>query len=118
MPRATKIPATRKRKKKYFKAAKGFFSGRRTLYRTVRETVHRAMSYATRDRRDRKAEFRVLWTMRINAACRQFGTTYSRLIADLKKAQIVLDRKSLADLAVRDSEAFQKIVELVSAGRK
>lgn len=114
MPRATRTPATRARKKKFFKRAKGFVGGRRKLYRTMRETVNRAMVYATRDRKQRKRHFRTLWTIRINAACRQFGTTYSKFISGLKRAKIELDRKSLAELAVHDSAAFKRLVELAA----
>ena len=113
MPRATNNPAARKRKNKVFKRAKGFVGGRRRLLRTAKETVQRAMAYATRDRRVRKREFRRLWTSRINAACRLNGTTYSRFISGLKKAKINLDRKSLADIAVRDMNAFKALVEAV-----
>ncbi len=116
MPRSTNTAASKKRRKKVFKRAKGFFSGRRKLFRTAHETVVRAMAFATRDRKQRKRHFRVLWTQRINAACRQNGTTYSRFIAGLKRANIQLDRKVLADLAARDSAAFKKLVEL--AGKK
>lgn len=116
MPRATNNPASRRRRKKVLKRAKGFWGGRSRLFRTAHETVMRAEVYATRDRKQRKRQFRRLWTVRINAACRQFGTTYSRFIAGLKKAKIEMDRKSLADLAVKDSGAFKKLVEL--AGKK
>ena len=113
MPRVTHTPASKRRRKKVLKRAKGFFQGRRKLFRTAHETVARAMDYATRDRKQRKRQFRRLWNIRINAGCRQFGTTYSRFIAGLKKANIALDRKSLADLAVRDITAFKKLVDLV-----
>ena len=115
MPRATNNPASRRRRKKVLKRAKGFWGGRRRLYRTAKETVIRAEVYATRDRKQRKRHFRSLWTVRINAACRQFGTTYSRFIAALKKSKISIDRKSLADLAVRDSAAFKKLVDLTGS---
>ena len=115
MPRATNNPASRRRRKKVLKRAKGFWGGRRKLFRTAHETVMRAMAYATRDRKQRKRQFRRLWTARINAACRKFGTTYSRFIAGLKQAQIALDRKVLADLAVRDEAAFKKLVELAGS---
>ena len=118
MPRATNVPASKRRRKKVFKRAKGFFSGRRKLLRTAKETVMRAMAFATRDRKQRKRQFRRLWTVRINAACREFGTTYSRLISDLKKANVQLDRKSLAELAANDKKAFQQIVEMVQTGKK
>lgn len=112
MPRVTNVPATRRRRKKWLQRAKGFFGGRRRLYRTARETVQRALRFATVHRRLRKRQFRSLWTIRINAACRQEGISYSRFIAGLKRAQVGLDRKSLADLAVRDQEAFKKLVAI------
>lgn len=112
MPRSTNNPASRRRRKKVLKRAKGFFSGRRKLFRTAHETVVRAEVFATRDRKQRKRQFRRLWNVRINAACRQFGTTYSRFIAALKKAKITIDRKSLAELAVKDAPAFKRLVEL------
>ncbi len=112
MPRVTNTPASKKRRKKWLKRAKGFFGGRRKLYRTARETVQRALRFATTHRRLRKRQFRRLWTLRINAACRENGISYSRFIAGLKKAKIGLDRKSLADLAVRDKASFKKIVTL------
>ncbi len=118
MPRATNNPASRKRRKKVLKRAKGFFSGRRKLFRTAHETVQRAMDYATRDRKQRKRQFRRLWNVRINAGCRQFGTTYSKFIAGLKRANITLDRKSLAELAARDLQAFKRIVELSKSTSK
>lgn len=114
MPRSTNTAASKRRKKKIFKRAKGFVGGRKRLLRTAKETVQRAQAFATRDRKQRKRQFRVLWTTRINAACRQEGTTYSRFIAGLKKAKIQLDRKVLADLAVRDANAFKKLVELAT----
>ena len=112
MPRATNVPYTKKRRKKWLKRAKGFFSGRRKLYRTARETVQRALRFSTVHRRLKKRQFRRLWTLRINAACREEGMSYSRFIAGLKKAKVSLDRKSLADLAVRDAKAFKKLVSI------
>ena len=114
MPRVTHTVSSRNRRKKIFKRAKGFVGGRRRLLRTAKETVNRAMAFATRDRKVRKREFRRLWTARINAACRNLGTTYSRFIHALKKAKIDLDRKILADLAVRDFETFKTLVEQVT----
>jgi large subunit ribosomal protein L20 len=110
MPRATNVPASRKRRKKWLNRAKGFFQGRRRLYRTARETVQRALRFATEHRRLKKRDFRRLWTTRINAACRLDGISYSRFIAGLKRAKVTLDRKSLADLAVRNGDAFKKLV--------
>ena len=115
MPRSTNTPASKKRRKKVLKRAKGFFSGRRKLFRTAKETVMRAMAFATRDRKQRKRQYRRLWTVRINAACRESGTTYSRFIAGLKKAKIQIDRKSLAELAVKDRSAFKRLVEKAAA---
>lgn len=112
MPRATNTPASRRRRKKWLRRAKGFFGGRRRLYRTARETVQRALAFATAHRRLKKRQFRRLWTTRINAACRVHGISYSRFIAGLKRAKVSLDRKSLAELAVRDGEAFKKLVTL------
>ena len=112
MPRATRTPATRRRKKKFLKRAKGFWGGRHRLYRTARETVQRAMAFATRDRKKKKRVFRALWVVRINAACRKNGTSYSKLIAGLKRAKIDLNRKSLAEIAAKDAEAFKQLVDL------
>lgn len=112
MPRATRVPATRKRKKKWMKRAKGFWGGRRKLYRSARETVQRAMAFSTRDRKKRRRNYRKLWIARINAACREQGIGYSRFLAVLKKANVQLNRKSLSELAVRDRNAFGKLVEL------
>ena len=112
MPRATRTPATRRRKKKFLKRAKGFWGGRRKLYRTARETVQRAMAFATRDRRKKKRVFRNLWVIRINAACRKNGISYSKMIAGLKRAKINLNRKSLAEIAVKDAEAFKQLTDL------
>ena len=107
--------ARRQSKRRLFKRAKGFRGGRGTLLRTVKETVVRADCYATRDRRVRKREFRALWIVRINAAARQLGLRYGEFIAGLKKAQIELDRKMLAEMAVNDTAAFAQVVETVKA---
>lgn len=113
MPRSTYAVASKKRKKKIFKRAKGFIGGRGTLLRTAKETVARAMAFATRDRKQRKRHFRALWTARINAACRANGMSYSRFINALSKAKVRLNRKSLAEIAARDEKTFQEIVKLV-----
>ena len=107
--------ARRQAKRRLFKRAKGFRGGRGKLLRTVKETVVRANCYATRDRRVRKREFRALWIVRINAAVRQLGLRYGEFIAGLKKARIDLDRKTLAEMAVNDTVAFAKVVEIVKA---
>lgn len=116
MPRATNNVAANKRHKKVLKAAKGNYGGRSKLYRTAKETVQKGRDYAYRDRRNRKREFRRLWIIRINAAARMHGMSYSRLIDGMNKAGITLDRKVLADLAVRDANAFGQLVETVKAG--
>jgi len=100
MPRVRKKVASRARRKKYLKLAKGYRSGRRRLYRSAREAVERALCFAYRDRKVRKREFRSLWITRINAALRPLGMSYSKFMGGLKKADIALDRKALADLAV------------------
>ena len=108
--------ATRKRKKRVLKKAKGFWGDRSKQYQQARRALMHALVYAYRDRRVRKREFRRLWITRINAACRAAGTTYSKFIHGLNKAKIGVNRKMLADLAVKDPKAFEKIVELVKAG--
>ena len=112
MPRATNAPASRRRRKKYIKAAKGYFGSRHRLYRTAREAVERAGQYAYRDRRQRKRAFRRLWIARINAAARAEGLSYSRFMNGLKRANVEIDRKMLAEIAVRDAVAFKELVEV------
>jgi large subunit ribosomal protein L20 len=97
------------------KLAKGFVGGRRKLYRQARETVEKGLAYAYRDRKVRKRDFRGLWTIRINAAARSNGISYSALINGLKKAGVALDRKILADLAVHDPGAFSEVAQLAQA---
>ncbi len=112
MTRVRKAVASRARRKKFLKMAKGYRSGRRRLYRSAREAVERALCFAYRDRKVRKRQFRSLWIIRINAALRPLGLSYSKFIGGLKKAQINLDRKALADLAIFDSQAFARLTEL------
>jgi len=104
--------ATRKRKRRLLKRAKGYWGDRSKQYRQARRALMHALVYAYRDRRVKKRNFRRLWIIRINAACRAAGITYSKFIQGLKKAKVSLDRKILADLAVKDSLAFKKLVEL------
>ncbi len=106
MARVKRAVHANKRKKTYFKAAKGFSGGRRRLWRTVRNAVDRARTYAYRDRRVRKREFRRLWIVRINAACRLNGLTYHQFMNGLKNANITLDRKNLALMAMEQPEGF------------
>jgi large subunit ribosomal protein L20 len=115
MPRVKHALATKRRKKKVLARAKGFWGARSRLYRTAQEAVNRAEAYAYRDRRVRKRDFRKLWIARINAAARLNGLSYSRLIHGLDKAGIEVNRKVLADLAVRDPEAFTAIAEQAKA---
>ena len=112
MPRVKGGPKTHQRRKKILKMAKGYVGGRRRLYRTAVDAVHRALAYAYRDRRKRKRDFRRLWITRISAAAKLQGLSYSRLMNALKKAHVELDRKILAELAVSDPAAFSKIVEM------
>jgi large subunit ribosomal protein L20 len=109
MPRVRKQVASRARRKKYLKLAKGYRSGRRRLYRSAREAVERALCFAYRDRKVRKREFRALWITRINAALRPLGMSYSKFMGGLKKADIALDRKALADLAVYAPQVFSHL---------
>ena len=106
-----KGPSSRKKKKKILKMAKGYYGAKHRSYKRAKEQVIRSLQYEYRDRRLRKREFRRLWIVRINAAARANGLSYSQFINGLKKAGIELDRKVLADLAVRDPEAFSQLVE-------
>jgi len=117
MPRAKNSVASRERRKRILKAAKGYYGGRHALYRTARETVERALAYAYRDRRRRKRDFRRLWIARINAAARLNGMSY-RFISGLKKADVAINRKMLAEMAVNDREAFAKLAEVARAANE
>ena len=110
MPRATSAPARHKRKKKLLRTAKGYFGGRKNLLRTAKDAVQKGWEHAYVDRKKKKRNFRQLWIARINAATRQHDLSYSRFINGLKEAGIELDRKALADLAVRNPEAFGTLV--------
>ncbi|PIU41029.1 MAG: 50S ribosomal protein L20 [Candidatus Omnitrophica bacterium CG07_land_8_20_14_0_80_42_15] len=112
MTKAKYTPASRRRRKKFLKMAKGQVGGRRKLYRTARESVQKGLSYSFRDRKAKKGLFRTLWIARINAACRMHDLSYSKFVNGLKKAKVTLDRKSLAELAVNDKKAFKKLVEV------
>jgi large subunit ribosomal protein L20 len=111
MPRVKRGVTARARHKKVLNQAKGYRGRRSTVYRVAKEAVMKAGQYAYRDRRQRKRQFRALWIVRINAAARQLGLSYSTLMNGLKKASIDIDRKVLADLAVTDQAAFAKIAE-------
>ncbi len=114
MSRATNNAAARRRRNKILKAARGNYGGRSKLYRTARETVQKGLAYAYIHRRLRKRDFRSLWIIRINAACRQYGLSYSTFIDKLKKAEISLDRRMLAEMAVSDPDGFRALVESVN----
>lgn len=111
MPRVKTGTVRRARHKKILKMAKGFYSGRRKHFRKAKEAVEHALVYAYRDRRQKKRDFRKLWIIRINAASRLNGLSYSRFMNGLKLAEITLDRKILADMAMNDAAAFTSLVE-------
>ena len=111
MARATNGPASRKRRKKVLKYARGYFGNKSKLFRNAKEAVQHAWQYAYAARRKKKGDFRGLWIVRLNAACRNAGISYSRFIEGLKAANIELDRKVLSDLAIRDEVAFNAIVK-------
>ena len=117
MPRARGGSKTRQRRKKILKQAKGYFGGRRKLYRTAAETVLRAGAFAYKGRKQKKRRARGLWIVRVNAACRQLGLSYSVFMNGLKKAGVEIDRKILAELAVSDQAAFAKLAETASSAR-
>lgn len=111
MARVKGGPKARRRHKKVIKLTKGQYGTRHSLYRRAHEAMLKSLTYAYRDRRRRKRDFRRLWIQRINAAAREHGLSYSLFMAGLRKAGVELDRKVLADLAVRDSQAFARLVE-------
>lgn len=111
MPRSRNNVASRRRRKKILKQAKGYWGARKNVYTVAKNAVEKALLYQYRDRKVRKREFRKLWIARINAAARMNGTTYSRLIHAMKESNMELNRKALADIAVHDPEAFKAIVE-------
>jgi large subunit ribosomal protein L20 len=112
MPRVKSNVARLKRKNKIMKLAKGYWGGRSKLWKAAKETVERGQKYAYRDRRRRKGEFRRLWITRINAAARLHELSYSRLMSGLKRAGVEINRKVLADLAVREPDAFKQLAEV------
>ena len=114
MPRANSSVPRRKKHKKIIKAAKGYFGTRKSNYRTAKDAVQKALQYSYRDRRTKKREFRKLWIIRINAAARLHGTSYSKFMASLKENQIEINRKSLAYLAVNEPDSFAELVKITS----
>ena len=115
MARVKRGVQARRRHKKVMKQAKGYYGARSRVYRVAVQAVTKAGQYAYRDRRQRKRQFRRLWIVRINAGARQFGLSYSRMIDGLKKANVEIDRKVLADIAVRDAVAFGALAEKAKA---
>jgi len=112
MPRVKRGVTARARHKKVLKQAKGYYGARSRVYRVAKQAVIKAGQYAYRDRRQRKRQFRSLWIVRINAAARECGLSYSRFMDGLKKASVEIDRKVLADIAVRDKEAFAELAKI------
>lgn len=106
---------TRQRKKKLFRISKGYYSNRNNRWRQALQQVERSLQYAYRDRKDRKGEFRSLWIIRLNAAARMFGLSYSQFVQGLKKANIGLNRKMLAELALKDIPVFEQIAQKAKA---
>lgn len=115
MPRARKGAARRRGRKRILKQAEGFWGGRKNLYRKAKETLLRAGVYAYRDRKAKKRQFRKLWVIRINAAARERGLTYSQFMDGLIKAGVEIDRKQLAEMAVSDPQGFDKVFETARA---
>ncbi len=116
MSRITSAPERKKRKRRLFKQVKGYRLGKKNLYRHAIEQVERSMAYSYRDRKVKKRDYRSLWIIRINAAARINGLSYSRLMSGLKKADVQINRKILADLAVNDEKAFAEISEIAKKG--
>ena len=113
MPRSVNSVASRKRRKKILKAAKGYFGRRKNVYTVAKNAVEKAMTYAYRDRKNNKRNFRSLWIMRINAGARLHGMSYSQFMGKVKAQNIELNRKVLADLAVNNPEAFKAVVDKI-----
>ncbi|NLX81353.1 MAG: 50S ribosomal protein L20 [Proteiniphilum sp.] len=113
MPRSVNHVASRNRRKKVLKQTRGYFGARKNVWTVAKNTWEKGLTYAYRDRKNKKRNFRALWIQRINAAARQNGTTYSRLMGALHKHEIDINRKVLADLAMNHPEAFKAIVEKV-----
>ena len=115
--RAKSVVATRQKKKKYFRLAKGSYATKKNRWRMVIQHLEKSMRYMYVGRKDKKGDFRTMWIMRLNAAARECGLSYSRFISGLKKANVVIDRKVLAELAIRDNIAFQKLAEIAKGAQ-
>ena len=114
MPRANSTVPRKKKHKKIIKSAKGYFGTRKSNYRTAKDAVQKALQYSYRDRRAKKRDFRKLWIIRINAAARTHGLSYSKFICSLKENQIEINRKSLAHMAVHEPESFSELIKKIS----
>ncbi|WP_028297143.1 50S ribosomal protein L20 [Olivibacter sitiensis] len=114
MPRSVNAVASRRRRKKILKMAKGYYGARSKVYTVAKNTVEKGLQYAYRDRKNKKREFRALWIQRINAGARQHGISYSQLIGKLNAKNIGLNRKVLADLAMNNPDAFKAIIDTVN----
>jgi len=115
MSRSVNVVASRARRKKVLKLAKGYWGRRKNVWTVAKNAIEKGLTYAYRDRRTKKREFRKLWIQRINAGAREHGLTYSQLIGGLKKANIDLNRKVLADLAMNDPKAFEAVIKKIKA---
>lgn len=116
MPRSTNAPASRKRRSRTLRQARGFRGSRSKLFRQATEAVDRAMKLAYVNRKEKKSEYRSLWTVRLSAACRANGMAYCRAIEGLKKAGILLNRKMLSEIAIQDAEGFASLIVLAQKG--
>jgi len=113
--RAKSVVYTRQRKKKTLRLAKGYYATKKNRWRMVIQQVEKSLVYAYNDRKDRKGTFRSMWIVRLNAAVREEGMSYNRFISGLKKANVIIDRKMLADIAVNDNATFKQLVEIAKA---
>jgi large subunit ribosomal protein L20 len=113
--RTKSVVYTRQRKKKYFRLAKGSYATKKNRWRMVMQQVERSLNYAYVGRKDKKANFRTLWIIRLNAAVREEGISYNRFISGLKRANVAIDRKMLADIAVNDNISFKQLIEIAKS---
>lgn len=118
MPRSTNAPASKARRKRTLKETRGYFGNKSRLFRYAKDANQRAEKFAYRDRRKKKSEFRQLWIVRINAACRNEGISYSRFMSGLRESGIEMDRKQLSEMAIHDAPAFSALVEKAKAVAK
>jgi len=116
--RAKSVVYTRQRKKKFFRKAKGAYASKKNRWRMVIQQLEKSMRYAYVGRKDRKGTFRQIWIVRLNAAAREFGLSYSKFISGLRKANVIVDRKMLAELAVKDNVAFKELAEIAKSSYK